>query len=186
MKRRDMLRGAVLAFVSRPFPKIDFWMHFGHHLAPFWFPFGSLWLPLGSLWAPFGSLWGPFGVPLAPVSTLLAPFGSILAPIGSNWLSFVALWLVLLPARMHFLTFDAPRLHFYASPYKILEKSIEFICISLLYIRIYVYLCIYIYIYIYVYTYIHKYTYIYIYVYIYIYYQTTLTTPNSKGSLHEQ
>ena len=34
MERRDMLRGAVLAPFSRPFPKVDSWMRF-------WSPFGS-------------------------------------------------------------------------------------------------------------------------------------------------
>ena len=40
---------------SRPFPKIDFLMHFGRPLAHFWLLFGSRWLPFGSLWLTFGA-----------------------------------------------------------------------------------------------------------------------------------
>ena len=61
---------SLLAPFSRPFPKVDFGMHFGRPLAHF-----------GSLWAPFGSLLAPFG-------TLLAPFGSLLAPFWCFWAHF--------------------------------------------------------------------------------------------------
>ena len=64
----------LLAPFSRPFPKIDFYMHFGRPLAPCWLPFGSLCLPFGSLWLPFGTIW--------------LPFGSLCLPFGSLWFSF--------------------------------------------------------------------------------------------------
>jgi hypothetical protein len=55
------MRTPFLAPFSRPFLKIDFYMHFGRP----WLPFGSLWLPFGSLLDPFGSLlalfWLAFG-----------------------------------------------------------------------------------------------------------------------------
>ena len=67
-------RSTLLAPFSRPFPKIDFLIHFGRPLAHFWHPLASKWLPLGSRWLPFGSL--------------LALFGSLLHPFGSLWLAF--------------------------------------------------------------------------------------------------
>merc|ERR1711953_1379743 len=68
---------------SRPFPKLDFLMHFGRSLAPFWLHFGSLWVPLAPFWHPFGSLLLPFGAIWLPFGSLLPPLatsGSILAP----------------------------------------------------------------------------------------------------------
>ena len=47
-------------YFSRPFPKVDFWMHFGRPLAHPWLPLSSLWLPFGALWLPLGSLLAPF------------------------------------------------------------------------------------------------------------------------------
>ena len=64
---------------SRPFPKVDFWMHFGRPLAHFGLPFGSPWLPFGTLWLTFGALWLP-----------LAPFW---LPLASFWLTFGVFWL---------------------------------------------------------------------------------------------
>ena len=55
----------LLAPFSRPFPKIDFLMHFGRPLAHVWLPFGSRWLTFGSLLAPFGSLLAHFWCPVA-------------------------------------------------------------------------------------------------------------------------
>ena len=66
---------------SRPFLKVDFWMHFGRPLAHFGLPFGALWLPFGSLWLPFGFLWLPF-------SELLVPFGSLFAHPGIRFSQF--------------------------------------------------------------------------------------------------
>ena len=68
---------------SRPFPKVDFLMHFGRHLAHLCLPFGSLWRPFGSLWLTFGSLWLTFGFLWLPFGSLLVPFGSLLVPLGS-------------------------------------------------------------------------------------------------------
>ena len=72
---------------SRPFPKLDFWMHFGHPLAHFGLPFGSLWLPFGSLWLPFGSLGYPFGTIGLTFGSLWLTFGLLLASFGSLLLS---------------------------------------------------------------------------------------------------
>ena len=47
---------------SRPFPKIDFWMHFGRPLAPFWLPLAPFWLPLAIFWLPFGTIWRTFAL----------------------------------------------------------------------------------------------------------------------------
>ena len=79
---------AFFAPFSRPCPKVDFWRHFCHALAPFWHPFGGLWLTFGSLLAPFGSLLDAFGSLWAPFVLPLAPFGQ---PFGSNWLPLGAL-----------------------------------------------------------------------------------------------
>ena len=70
---------------SRPFPKLDFLMHFGRSLAPFWLHFGSL-------WGPFGSLLAPFWLPLAPFWRHLAPFWFPAAPFGYFWLHFGSLF----------------------------------------------------------------------------------------------
>merc|ERR1711953_1313513 len=59
---------------SRPFPKLDFLMHFGRSLAPFWLHFGSFLLPFGSFLAPFGSLLAPFWSLLLNFYSLLASF----------------------------------------------------------------------------------------------------------------
>ena len=55
----------------RPFSDIDFWMHFGRPLAPFWHPLGSIWLPFGTLWAPFWSLWAPFWLHFRSLGAIL-------------------------------------------------------------------------------------------------------------------
>ena len=87
--RSDAL--SLLAPFSRPFPKVDFLMHFGRPLAHFGLPFGSLWLPFGSLLAPFGSLWLTFGSLWLPLAHIFAPFGSLFAPFGSLLLHFLTL-----------------------------------------------------------------------------------------------
>ena len=81
---------SLLAPFSRPFPKIDFWMHFGCPLAPFWLRFGSLWLPFAPFWLPFRSLWHPLGDLLAPIGSLLAPVGSLLLPLEIDFVTFAA------------------------------------------------------------------------------------------------
>ena len=68
---------------SRPFPNIDFWMHFGRPLAHFCFPFGALGFTFGALWFPFGSLWLPFGSLLVSLGSLLVPFPSLFLTQGS-------------------------------------------------------------------------------------------------------
>ena len=77
-------------FCSQPFPKVEFWMHFGRPLAHFWLPFGSHWLTFGSLWLTFGSrwltfrsFWLPFGSLLVSLGSLLVPFASLLLTRGS-------------------------------------------------------------------------------------------------------
>ena len=60
--------GSLFPSFSQPFPKIDFLMHLGRSLAPFW-----------SLLAPFGVIWALFWALLATFSThlgLLVPFGA--------------------------------------------------------------------------------------------------------------
>ena len=91
---------------------IDFGMHFDRLLAAFWLPLGSLWLPSSSRWRPFARLGRPLGSLLAPFGVLLASFCS---PWASFWLQLAIFWRPLL----HFLTFDAPKLHFYVSPSEI-------------------------------------------------------------------
>ena len=73
----------ISAPFSRPFPKVDFLMHFGRPLAHLWLPFGSPWLSFGSRWRPFGSLGLPFGSLWLPFGSLLVPFGSLLLTWGS-------------------------------------------------------------------------------------------------------
>ena len=65
----------LLAPFSRPFPKIDFYMHFGRPLAPLWLPFGSLWRTFGSPWLTFGSPWLTFGSLWLPLAPFWLPFG---------------------------------------------------------------------------------------------------------------
>ena len=95
---------SILAPFSRPFPKVDFWMHFGRPLAHCWLPFGSLWLTFGALWLPFGSLWLPFGSLLGPFCSLLAPFGSLWFPFAHFWCPLVASWLPFAPFWLPFAT----------------------------------------------------------------------------------
>ena len=82
--RGIVARSFLLAPFSRPFPKVDFWMHFGRSLAHFWLPFGSLWFPLGSPWLPFGTLWLTFGALWLPFSAL----GITFAHLALNFLTF--------------------------------------------------------------------------------------------------
>ena len=56
-----------------PGAHVDFWMHFGCLLAPFWLPLA----PFGSLLAPFGTFWLPFGAPWLHFLQLLKPFAAI-------------------------------------------------------------------------------------------------------------
>ena len=107
MDPQNVSEGSVLVPFSRPFPKVDFWMHFGRPLVRFWLHlgavglhFGALGLHFGALWLPFGSLWltlAPFWLPLGSLwvafGSLLAPFGSLWVPVGSLWLLFGSLWL---------------------------------------------------------------------------------------------
>ena len=88
---------------------IDYGMHCGRLLAPFWLPFGSLWLPLAPFWLPFGSLWLP-----------LASFGHPLCSLGGP---FAPVCYLLVYLGLRFLTFYATELHFYVSPYKFLAHG---------------------------------------------------------------
>ena len=101
---------------SRPFPKIDFLMHFGRPLAHFWLPFGSRWLPFCARWLTFGSLWAPFWLPLAHFWLPLAHFWLPLAPFwltfGVPWLTFGALSFTFAHPGIHFLTFAVSCPHF--------------------------------------------------------------------------
>ena len=97
--RRIVWRIVLGAPFSRPFLKVDFFMHFGCPLAPFglpfgslWLPFGSPWLPFGTLWLTFGALWLPFGSLLVPLGSLLVPMGSLLVPLSLDFLIFGASW----------------------------------------------------------------------------------------------
>ena len=68
---------SLLAPFSRPFPKVDFLMHFGRPLAHLWLPLaplGCLLAPFGSLLAPFGSLLAHFRCPLPHFRCPWAPF----------------------------------------------------------------------------------------------------------------
>ena len=88
---------SLFAPFSRPFPNIDFGMHFGRPLAHFWHPLGSNWLPFGLLWLLLAPFWHPLAL-LAP----LAPFWHPLAPF---WPPFGSLWLPLAPFWLHFIQF---------------------------------------------------------------------------------
>ena len=79
MDQNLLARTPLFPSFLRPFPKVDFLMHFGRPLAHLWLPFGSPWLPFGSLWLTLGSLWLTFGSLWLPVGSLLAPAGSLLA-----------------------------------------------------------------------------------------------------------
>ena len=87
MVRRIPSPTTFLAPFSRPFPKIDFWMHFGRPLAPFWLPLAPFWLPFGHFWLHFGPFWphfGPFWCHFGPLRLHFAPFWrhfAVLAPI---------------------------------------------------------------------------------------------------------
>ena len=90
---RGMTPGAPF---SRPFPKVDFWMHFGRPLAHFWLPFGSRWLTFGSLWLTFGSRWLTFGSLWLPFGSLLVSLGSLLVPFASLLLTRGSIFSLLL------------------------------------------------------------------------------------------
>ena len=87
---------SLLAPFSRPFPKVDFLMHFGRPWAHLWLPFGSPWLVFGALWLTLGSLWlhlpsfgRPFGSNCLPFGSLLSPSGSIFSLLTSPSLNFL-------------------------------------------------------------------------------------------------
>ena len=91
MVRQNVCAAILFPSFSRPFPKIDFWMHFGRPLAPFWLPFGSRLAPFDSLLAPFGSLLAPFGTLWATFSLQLTHFWCYLAhfcPFGGSFSNF--------------------------------------------------------------------------------------------------
>ena len=96
----------LLAPFSRPFPKIDFLMHFGRPLAHFGLPFGSPWLPFGTLWLTFGALWLPFGAIWLPFGTLWLTFGTLWLPLGPFWLPLASFWLTF---GVFWLTFNISR-----------------------------------------------------------------------------
>merc|ERR1712110_535710 len=76
---------------SRPFPKLDFLMHFGRSLAPFWLPFAPFGVPLAPFWHPFGSFWLPFGaiwLPWRQFSCFFIQFSNFSNFIGSSFRSF--------------------------------------------------------------------------------------------------
>ena len=56
-----------------------FWGHFGHPLAPFWLPLGSVGAPLVPFGTPLAPLWHPFRSMRLPGGVLWAPFRSLLA-----------------------------------------------------------------------------------------------------------
>ena len=64
-----------LASFSRPFPKINFLMHFCRPLAHFWLLFASCWLLFGRLWLSFGSFFLRRCRGSLPVSRFLSPWG---------------------------------------------------------------------------------------------------------------
>ena len=102
------LFSSLFRLFSLPFPKVDFFMHFGHPLARFGCPLGFIWAVLGTLWATFKSFLAPFGLHLSsfwhPLGSIWTLFGSVLAsfwyPSGSmqffaiffRSLSFFRLW----------------------------------------------------------------------------------------------
>ena len=107
---RDIPRPSRFPSFSRPFPKVDFLMHFGRPLGHLSLPFGSPWLPFGSLWLTFGSLWLPFGSLLAPFGSLLVPLGSLLLTLGLDFLTFGLSW-------RHFSFFGVFSMKSYAKSY---------------------------------------------------------------------
>ena len=78
--------------VSRPFPKVDFLMHFGRPLAHFWLPLAHFWRPLAPFWLPLAPLWLPFGSLLVPFGSLLVALGSLLVTLALDFLTFGASW----------------------------------------------------------------------------------------------
>ena len=75
-----------------PGAQIDFWMHVGRPLVPFWLLFVSLWLTFSSLWllfaflfTSFASFWFPFGSParFGPLLFFWLAVGSLLLPFRS-------------------------------------------------------------------------------------------------------
>ena len=78
-------------YFSRPFPEIDFGVHFGRPLDPFGLPFGALWFPCGSIWLPFGPLLAPFGSLFAPFGSFLLTLGVHLLTLGVSWRRFQSL-----------------------------------------------------------------------------------------------
>ena len=98
----------LLAPFSRPFPKVDFLMHFGRPLAHFWLTLAHFWLPLAHLWLIFGALWLPFGSLWLPFGSLLVPFGSLLVPLGSLLSLWRAIFLLLETPGVIFDIFEHP------------------------------------------------------------------------------
>ena len=68
----------------RSFSDIDFFMHFGRHLAPFWHPLGSILPPFGTFWVHFGPSWHPLGSILVALGIILAPFSTSGRHFGKN------------------------------------------------------------------------------------------------------
>ena len=58
--RQVIMQWTFCVTFSEHFPKIDFWMHFGGPLAPFWLPLAPFWLPLAPFWFPFPLFSLPF------------------------------------------------------------------------------------------------------------------------------
>ena len=110
MVRGNVRAATLFPLFSRSFSKIDFGMHFGCPLAPFWLPFGSVWTPFGTIWHPLVAFW----LPLAPCwlrSVFLLAVGSRWLHLGSRAVPYCSLLpsfrrfdSVLAPLRLHFAT----------------------------------------------------------------------------------
>ena len=70
-----------------------FWSHFGHPLAPFWLPLGSVGAPLVPFGTPLAPLRHPFRSMRLPGGVLWAPFRSLLA----FWKRFARILIVFFP-----------------------------------------------------------------------------------------
>ena len=82
----------LLATFSRPFPKVDFWIHFVRPFALFWLPFGALGLHFGALGLPLAPFWLPLVHFWFPLAHFWLPLAHFWLTFGVFWLTFTVSW----------------------------------------------------------------------------------------------
>ena len=106
MTPKNSSAGTFFRSFSRLFPKLDFFMHFGCPLAPFWFNLAHF----GSLLAPFWLHFAPFWLLLG---SLLFPFGSFLITFASLLFTLAFIFALLLSFTIFLTTFHGKIIFFF-------------------------------------------------------------------------